>query len=110
MIEAILEHPGFLRICDSSNESHIVAASVISSVTRAGPNTSYLSYRGGKTPIFVGVPAKAVKAELKRAKTLRREPRQLSFDFGEKREASAVTPTPQITQPPEESKVVSGGS
>jgi hypothetical protein len=53
---------------------------------------------------------------MKRARTLRKAQvatanrRQLEFDFGEKREASAVTPTPQITQPPEESKVVSGGS
>ena len=86
MIKAIEEHPGFLRISDASNESHLVAASVIKSVAGAGPNTSYLTYRGGKAPIFIREPVKTVRSEIGRAKTLRRtcftpEERQLELDF-----------------------------
>ena len=95
MIKAIEEHPGFLRISDASNESHLVAASVIKSVAGAGPNTSYLTYRGGKAPIFIREPIKTVRSEIGRAKILRRtcftpEERQLELDFTEKETADQL--------------------
>ena len=99
MIDAIVEHPGFLRICDSSHENHIVAVSVIKSVAKAGPKTSYVTYRGGTKSIFINAPVEVVQTEVKRAKILKRarqatEKRQwcqLQLDF--EKETAAQLPT-----------------
>jgi len=114
-IEALLEKRGFLGILDVQGRRHVVSVHSMGKPQASGPGTTYLKFTGYEN-LFVRCSLDRVKAAMKRARTLRQAQHatkrraQLEFDFNEKREASAVTPTPQITQPPEESEVVSGGS
>ena len=113
--EALPERPGYVSFVDANGMRHTVSAFSMGSPKEAGPNTSYLQFTNYKS-LFVRAPLAEVKKAAERARTLRKaqiataQRRQLEFDFNEKREADADTPTPQITQPPEESEVVSGGS
>ena len=115
MFEALLERRGYVSFVDDKGKRHVTSVFSMGTPKEAGSGTTYLTFTNYRS-LFVRCPLAEVKAAMKRARTLRKAQvatanrRQLEFDFNEKREASAVTPTPQITQPPEESKVVSGGS
>jgi hypothetical protein len=115
MFEPSLERRGYVAFEDDNGKRHIVSVFSMGTPKEAGPSTTYLTFTNYRN-LFVRCPLPKVKAAMKRARALRKAQiatqrrGQLEFDFNEKREASAVTPTPQITQPPEESEVVSGGS
>jgi hypothetical protein len=114
MIEALVDRPGFLRIGDASGHVHVVSVFGIRAPRVAGPQTTYV--RVGTADLFVRCSADEFKAQAQRARALRKAQSatagraQLELDFHEKREASAVTPTPRTTLPPEESEVICGGS
>jgi hypothetical protein len=113
MIEASIEQPGMLLIRDPHGKRHVVSVFSMGKPQEAGRDATFLKFVNYH-PVFVRASIPEVQRAAKRARTLRKAQvaavtrRQLCFDFDKKREASAVTPTPQITRPPEESKVVNG--
>jgi hypothetical protein len=112
MVQAFLEKPGSLEILDAKGRRHVVSVFAMGKPQATGASTTYIPFTSYES-LFVRCALDEVREAANRARTLRKAETasasraQLSFDFDEKREASAVTPAPRITLPPEESVVIS---
>jgi len=87
MIQALPEQPGSLSIVDPAGKRHVVHVHALSQATASGPSTTYVTQRHGPG-LFVRVPVEQVKAEMSRARKLRRAQKaawasaQLPLNFG----------------------------
>jgi hypothetical protein len=87
-IEAQPERPGVMVIVDAALKRHVVSVYALGQATATGPSTTYLTQRRGPG-LFIRQPIGVVKAEMTRARKLRRAQKaawasaQLPLNFGD---------------------------
>jgi len=88
MIEAPSARPGVLAITDATGKRHVVSVYALGKATASGPSTTYVPLRHG-SGLFIRQPVDVVKAEMTRARKLRRAQKamwasaQLPLNFGD---------------------------
>lgn len=85
-IDALVDRPGIVAIVDAAGKRHVVSVYTLARTTATGPSTTYITTRHG-SGLSVRVPIEQVRAEMTRARRLRRAQKaawaraQLPLDF-----------------------------
>jgi len=89
MIEALVDRPGSVVIVDAAGKRHAVSVYSLGRPQASGPSTTYITTRPG-SGLFIRVPIEQVRAEMTRARRLRRAQKaawasaQMPLNFGDK--------------------------